>query len=90
MNRREEIEDERRRASEAALAAVARDGEVIGSSTFARTAQTTADRLAAHFSAADAPAEDGVEVWGRRIGRGLALAAALALVVHLVGTYGPW
>ncbi|NLH83119.1 MAG: hypothetical protein GX458_20090 [Phyllobacteriaceae bacterium] len=84
------MEDERRRAAEAALAAVARDGEVIGSSAFARTAQATTDRVVAHFSAADASGEDAIEVWGRRIGRGLALLAVGALLVHLVGTYGPW
>lgn len=87
MNRRDEIEAERRRAADAALAGVARDAEVIGTSAFARSLKATGDRLGAHFSAADAAAEDGIEVWGRRIGRGLALVAAAALIVHLVVTY---
>lgn len=87
MNRRDEIEAERRRASQAALAAVVRDAEVVGTSAFARTMKATGERLGAHFSAADVSREDPVEIWGRRIGRGLALVAAAALIVHLVVTY---
>lgn len=87
MNRRQEIEEERRRAAEATLAGVTRDGEVIGSSGFARTLEAAGKRMTGHFSAQDAAGEDAVEIWGRRIGRGLALVAAGALVVHLVTTY---
>lgn len=87
MNRRDEIEAERRRASEAALTGVARDGEVIGTSAFARSLRATGDRLGAHFSASEADADDAIEIWGRRIGRGLALVAAAALIVHLLVTY---
>lgn len=87
MNRRDEIEAERRRRAEAALAGVERDAEVVGSSGAARVLQATAERVGAHFAAADAAADDAVEIWGRRIGRGLALIAAVALVVHLLRTY---
>lgn len=87
MNRRDEIEAERRRASEEALAGVTRDGEVIGSSGFARTLEAAGRRLGGHFAASDADDQDASEVWGRRIGRGLALIAAAALVVHLLTTY---
>lgn len=87
MNRRDEIDEERRRAAEAALAGVVRDGEVVGSSGFARTLEAAGNRLGEHFGAGDAAGEDAAEIWGRRIGRGLALAAALALVVHLMSTY---
>lgn len=87
MNRRDEIEEERRRAAEAALAGVVRDGEVVGSSGFARTLEAAGERLAGHFGARDAAGQDAAEVWGRRLGRGLALAAAFALVIHLISTY---
>jgi hypothetical protein len=87
MNRREEIEAERRRAAEAALAGVTRDGEVIGSSGFARTLEAAGDRLTGHFAAREAAGEDAAEIWGRRVGRGLALVAAVVLLVHLVTTY---
>ena len=87
MNRRDEIEAERARASEEALAGVVRDAEVIGTSGFARMARHTGERLEAHFGAADAEPDDRIEVWGRRIGRGLGLIFAVVLVVHLVRTY---
>lgn len=87
MNKRDEIEAERRRASEAALAGVVRDGEVIGTSGFARTLRAAGDRVGAHFSASDAGTEDGADVWGRRIGRALALVVAAYLVFDLVTTY---
>lgn len=87
MNRRDEIEAARRRQSEDALAGVVRDGEVIGSSGFARTLAQAGDRLEAHFGGADADPDDRVEVWGRRIGRTLGLVFAVLLVVHLLRTY---
>lgn len=87
MNRRDEIEAERKRASEEALTGVVRDSEVIGSSAFACMARHTGERLEAHFGGADADPDDRVEVWGRRIGRVLGLIFAAVLVVHLVRTY---
>jgi hypothetical protein len=87
MNRREEIEAERRRQSEEALSGVVRDAEVIGSSGFARTMRHAGVRLESHFGGADADPDDRVEVWGRRIGRGLGLVAAVLLAVHLLRTY---
>jgi hypothetical protein len=87
MNRRDEIEAERRRASDEALAGVVRDAEVVGTSGFARTATDAGRRLTDHFGGADADPDDPIEIWGRRIGRGLGLLFALFLVVHLVRTY---
>lgn len=85
MGRREEIEAERARAARHALDGVTRDGEVIGTSGFARTISKAGD----HFAGRDADPDDRIEIWGRRIGRGLALIAVGALIVHLVATYGP-
>lgn len=89
MGRREEIEAERARAARQALDGVTRDGEVIGTSGFARTMRAAGDRLGGHFAASDADPDDRIEIWGRRIGRGLALIVAVGLLVHLVLTYGP-
>lgn len=33
------------------------------------------------------PHDDPMEVWGRRIGRGLAVAVALGLAIYLLATY---
>jgi hypothetical protein len=84
MNRRREIEEERRREAEAVLARTARDTE----SVMDGAAKSTADRLGDHFGGADAAPGDAIDLWGKRIGRLLALVAALLLIVHLVRTYG--
>lgn len=33
------------------------------------------------------PEDDPIEMWGRRIGRGLAIVAGLALAYYLLSTY---
>lgn len=65
------------RAEEARLAldAVKRDSHLLGGSAMARAAE--------HFSGGDAPPDDPIEIWGRRIGRGLSLVFALYLVSWL-------
>ncbi len=63
------------------LERVAVDSEVIGQSTLARTV----NRARSHMAADDADPEDKVEVWGRRVGRGLSLIVFLILAVWLVG-----
>ena len=63
-----------------ALERVARESEVLGQSTFARTV----NRARAHMSAADADPDDPVEVWGRRTGRALGLIAFIGLAVWLI------
>jgi ferric-dicitrate binding protein FerR (iron transport regulator) len=40
-----------------------------------------------HFSAADADATDPIELWGRRIGRALAVFAFIAFCIYLYVTY---
>jgi hypothetical protein len=58
-----------------ALARANREAETLGGSSMARAGQ----RLVDHFTGADAKAEaddgapDPIEIWGRRIGRGLSL-----------------
>jgi hypothetical protein len=70
------------RAEEArrALAAVERESGTVGASALARVVR--------HLGAADAPANDPIEVWGRRIGRVLSLLFALYLVTWLVDWFG--
>lgn len=56
--------------------------ESFASSALARTARRASD----HFAAKDA-GEDRIELWGRRIGRGLSLVGLVALAVYLYLTY---
>lgn len=53
--------------------------------------RAAADRAAAHFAGQDpddaAAPSDVAEVWGRRIGRALSLAACIALAVYIYVTY---
>jgi ferric-dicitrate binding protein FerR (iron transport regulator) len=73
-------EEEARRA----LERVERDSELLGRSTMARTV----DRARAHMAADDADNGDPVEVWGRRVGRGLSVAAFIILAIWLVQYLG--
>jgi hypothetical protein len=44
-------------------------------------------RAGAHFGAADTPPSDAIELWGRRIGRGLSAIAFVGLAIYLYLTY---
>lgn len=57
--------------AKAALERVKRDSESLLGSSMGRAAQ--------HFSGADAPEGDRVELWGRRIGRSLSLLGVVVL-----------
>lgn len=56
--------------------------ESFATSALARTARRAGD----HFAAKDA-GEDRIELWGRRIGRGLSLVGFVALAIYLYLTY---
>jgi hypothetical protein len=71
----------RRREAIETLDRLQRHGDTIGTSGLAGAVR----RVAAHFSAADAP--DGIELWGRRIGRALSLAGVAGLAIYLYLTY---
>lgn len=85
-------DEERQRESEEALRRVARDSETLGSSSLARGAR----RMGDHFAGRDAvgQGEDGatdpVEIWGRRIGRGLSLVGVAILAAWLGRQLGWW
>lgn len=65
------------------LEGVHRDAETVGTSSMRRTAERTRD----HFMGRDAAEGDDIELWGKRIGRALAVAVVLILIYHLVTTY---
>ncbi len=67
---------ERLDAAEVALKRVHRDSETIGTSTLARQAAPPSLSPAAGDV-------DPIELWGKRIGRGLAAAAFLAVIGFL-------
>ena len=76
MSRREDEDALRAREAREALRRV-EQAEVAGTSAFSRAAN--------HMRAGDADADDPMEVWGTRIGRGLAVVFAIGLIVWLVG-----
>ncbi len=85
MGRREDDEADRRRAAQAALAQVEGDGELFASSALSKTM----GRIGDHFAGRDGgDAADAIEIWGRRIGRSLALVFAITLVVQLIFFFG--
>ncbi len=77
---------DRDREAREALERVQRDSETLGSSALARMGR----RAGEHFGGNDAvgSSEDGgtdpVELWGRRIGRGLSLVGVVVLGLWLL------
>lgn len=80
---------ERTRDAHAMLKALRRHGGAPGGSALADAARQAAD----HFAGKDAVGKgmgggtDPVELWGRRIGRGLSLIGFIGLSVYLYVTY---
>ena len=74
-------EQDRERDAKETLDRVARDSETVGASSLARAGRRVGDHFAGHdaVGAAESGGTDPVEVWGRRIGRGLSLVAVVAL-----------
>jgi len=86
---REREEKQRREALESLRQLGERD--TFATSALARTAQRASDHFAAKDAMADARAADGsvdrIELWGRRIGRGLSLLGLIVLAIFLYFTY---
>ena len=82
MNSPRQREDEQRREALATLKSLG-DSDTFATSALARTARRAGD----HFTGRDAVEADGsvdrIELWGRRIGRGLSLAGFVALAIYL-------
>ncbi|MDZ7822909.1 MAG: hypothetical protein U5K75_01930 [Ahrensia sp.] len=72
-------DDESAREAERVLKRVAQESEVLGTSSFARTANKTLE----HFAGADGDQEDKAEVWGKRVGRFLSLIVFIVLAIWL-------
>ena len=83
-------EDEQRREALRTLDTL-RESDTFATSALARTARRAGDHFAARDAMKDAVARDGsvdrIELWGRRIGRGLSLAGLVALAIYLYFVY---
>jgi hypothetical protein len=85
-----EREEKQRREALASLKQLT-ERDTFATSALARTAQRATDHFAAKDAMDNARAADGsidrIELWGRRIGRGLSLLGLIALAVFLYFTY---
>ena len=83
-------EEEQRREALRTLETL-RDSDTFATSALARTARRAGDHFAARDAMKDATALGGsvdkIELWGRRIGRGLSLAGLVALAIYFYFTY---
>ena len=79
-------DEERRQEARRALDRAARESESLGQSQLAQAGRRVAD----HFVARDAAESDPVEVWGRRIGRGLSVVGVVVLTAWLGVQLGWW
>ncbi|WP_319533769.1 hypothetical protein [uncultured Cohaesibacter sp.] len=77
---RQQRDEARQREAEQALSRVEMEGEALGASSFARSA----NKAKGHFTAQDVDPDDPVEKWGTRIGRGAGAIFAIILVIWLV------
>jgi hypothetical protein len=59
---------------------------LLGSVPFADRLKRAGDHLAAAEASAEAPG-DAIELWGRRIGRGLSALGVIILAIYLYLTY---
>jgi hypothetical protein len=80
-NARESADEAQRREALAALKSLG-EPDTFATSALARAARRASD----HFAGKDA-GDDRIELWGRRIGRGLSLAAFVGLALYLYVTY---
>jgi hypothetical protein len=82
-----ERDDAARREALRTLESLRDNNEGVGSSAFERAARRASDHFAARDTPAGHGAVDSVELWGRRIGRGLSLVAFVGLAIYLYVTY---
>jgi hypothetical protein len=78
---------ERTREDEAkeSLERIARESETVGTSSLARVGERVSDHFAGKdaLGAGESDETDPIELWGRRIGRGLSLVGVVALTYWL-------
>lgn len=72
-------DDETTRAAKKDLERLAQEGNLYSSPLL----KSSANSVRKHFAASDADQQDAAELWGTRIGRGLAAIAFVALLIWL-------
>jgi len=82
----QERDEKQRREALASLRELS-ERDTFTTSTLARTARRAADHFAARDAAGPGGETDRIELWGRRIGRGLSLAAFVGLAIYLYVTH---
>jgi len=82
----QERDEKQRREALASLRELS-ERDTFATSTLARTARRAADHFAARDAVGQGGETDRIELWGRRIGRGLSLAAFLGLAIYLYVTH---
>ncbi len=75
--------DEKAKQAQQELTRLADEGDNIGRSSTAHMAKKFADRM----NAKDINPDDGIELWGTRIGRILGLIVFIALAIYLIFEY---
>jgi hypothetical protein len=83
-------DDQRERQAREALDRVARDSEIVGSSSIARAGRRMGDHFAGRdaVGTAEGGGTDPIELWGRRIGRALSLVGVVVLALWLAAQLG--
>ena len=77
-------QDESQREAERVLQRVSTESEVVGTSSFVRQANKARE----HFAGEDDDQSDQVEVWAKRVGRGLSVIAFILLAIWLFNFLG--
>lgn len=79
-------EQEREREAREALERVQRDSETVGSSALARISRQAQDHFGGRdaIGSAEGGSTDPIELWGRRIGRGLSVVGVIVLGLWLL------
>ncbi|NWG23548.1 MAG: hypothetical protein HXY30_03875 [Pseudorhodoplanes sp.] len=82
MERPADKRQEEQRAALAELERLRHEGE-----TLTGAMAGAARRTVAHVAGHEGDTTDGIEIWGRRIGRALGVLAVIGLALHLYLTY---
>ncbi len=86
MAKSRDQQDKTRQEALRSLSDLQRETDLLGRSGLRGKARHIVD----HFTAAEARSEhDPIELWGRRIGRGLGAIGVVGLVIYLYAAYIP-
>lgn len=87
MNAARDSDETQRREALAAARGLADDRTTFASSALSVAANRATDHFAARDAVGAHGETDAIELWGRRIGRALSLAAFIGLSIYLYLTY---